>query len=361
MARVITEMLVFERAHDGQITKHFENICQAWGGPLSQAAFLDIQEKLADAEASVGHMSHWILRMPEEPLALIASCTTYTRDAIATTGKGTRNSKAVIVSNVFTLPEHRMRGMAKLLLTKLLDHMDQGKLGDAEFSVVYGDVYTDLFEGLGWKPLPATQLRITLGQMKKLQERKGVTGAKFLGYKDVCELSDADINSSKLRLSGHRDRKAHVQILPTKPLKCWHLMRSKLFGQHLSRDKLSNQRHGASSHVGQPAWTWWVHDYGARRLCIARMFVARRKGMEDVVRPLLEAAVVEASLSGLREVVIWEPGEQIVQAAAMLPKVYGQGVSVSQGERSEMVPCMRWKGGEDRDVVLEERELYGWS
>ncbi|KAH8729612.1 hypothetical protein BGZ61DRAFT_446698 [Ilyonectria robusta] len=361
MARVTPESLIFERAENDQITKLFQNNSQVWAGSLSQAAYLDIQEKLADTEASMGNTSHWILRRPEDPMAVITSCTTYMRDAIATTGQGTRNSRAVIVTNVFTHSEHRMRGMAKLLLKKLQDHMDRGNLGNAEFSVVYGDVYMDLFQGLGWKPLPATQLRISLGQMKKLQERSHVPGAKFLGYTDVCELSDADMNTSKLRLSGHRDRKVHVQILPTKPLKCWHLMRSQLLSQHLGRGELAKQRHGASSHVKQPAWAWWVHDYRTRRLCIARLYVARRKGMEEGVRPLLEAAVIEASVCGLREVVIWEPSEQVIQAAAKLAETYGQGLSISQGERLEMVPCLRWKGGEDRDVVMEERELYGWS
>ncbi|KAK7426521.1 hypothetical protein QQZ08_006980 [Neonectria magnoliae] len=357
----IPEDLVFERAtQDQQITEHFDQNAQVQAPPLSLSAYMVNQHKLASTAAAKGNTAYWVLRMPQNPLALISSCTTYMRDAIITTGQGTRKTKAAIITDVFTHPEYRMRGMAKMLLTKLRNQMDRDEFGSADFSVVYGEGHTDWLRGLGWKPIPATQLRISLGQLK-LEERKYVPGAKFLGYMEEPNLISKDVNTSKLRLSGYRDQKTHVQVLPTDQLLRWHQIRSRLCSQHISRGKTALETHGARSYVGQPAWMWWVHDYRARRLCIVRLYVARRKGMEDGLRALLEAAVVEASLCGLREVVIWQPSEQVIQAAAKLSEAYGQGMCVSQGERLEMIPYLRWRGGEDRDVILEELEYYGWS
>ncbi|KAH7157527.1 hypothetical protein B0J13DRAFT_172074 [Dactylonectria estremocensis] len=354
--------LVFERAQGGQITKHFMNIAQVWAGSMSQAAFLDMQEKLADTKASIGSMTTWILRCRKNLHALVSSCTTYTRDAITTTGQGTRPSRVVIITNVFTIPERRMEGMAKLLLNKLKEELDKGTFGDVEFSVVYGHAYKDLFQGLGWKPQPATQLSIFLNSKLPEQFRDDVPQVTFLKYIGVKGLADQDVNTSKLRLSGHRDGKVHVQILPTELLLAWHMTRSRLIFNHIGPSGMRDQRYGVISDPPQlRAWISWVHDFDTRRLCITRIFAVRRDGMEDIVRSLLMAAVVEASVCGLRQVVIWEPSDQVVRASAVLPDLFCDGVSVSQGERMEMVPCLRWKGGEDKDVVMEESQLYGSS
>ncbi|KPM34197.1 hypothetical protein AK830_g12374 [Neonectria ditissima] len=358
---VTPESLVFERAtQDEQVTEHFNQNSQVQAAPLPLSVYMVIQHKLASTAASRGNTAYWVLRLPDNPEALISSCTTYMRDAIITTGQGTRNTKAVVITDIFTHPEYRMRGMAKMLLTKLRDQMDRDGFGNADFSVVYGDAHTGLLQGLGWQSPPVTQLRISLGQFK-IEERKDVPGAEFLGYMEIPSLISKDVNTSKLRLSGYRDQKTHVQILPTDELLRWHQIRSRLYSQHMSRGKTALETHGARSHIGQPAWMWWVHDYRARKLRIVRIYVARLKGLEDGVRALLEAAVVEASLCGLHEVVIWQPREQVVQAAKQLSEAYGQGMSALQGERLEMMPCLRWRGGEGRDVVLEELEYYAWS
>ncbi|KAH7175537.1 hypothetical protein EDB81DRAFT_849740 [Dactylonectria macrodidyma] len=354
--------LVFERAKGGQITKHFMNIAQVWAGSMSQDAWLDVQEKLADTQASVGSMSTWIIRGRQALMDIRTSCTTFTRDAIATTGHGTRSSKAIIITNVFTCTEHRMRGMAKLLLRMLKEEMDNGTFGDAEFSVVFAEAYKDLFRDLGWRPQLATQMSIILNQKLPLQLRNDVPGVEFQEYQGVKELADQDVDISKLRLSGYRDGKVYVQILPTPLLLGWHMMRSQLIFNYIGPAEKKDQRYGATSTRDFPrAWVSWVHDFNTRKLRITRMFVTRRRGMEDIVRLLLMAAVVEASVCGLREVVIWDPSEQVAQAALVLPDLFCEGVSVTQGERSDVVPFLRWKGGEDRDVVLEESEFYGTS
>lgn len=185
---------------------------------------------------------------------------------------------------------------------------------------------------------------------------------RWLDYHDLWYYVPEDANASKLRLSGYRDRKTHVQILPSDVLAKWHLFRSKLYSQYLSRGMFKDEMHGAYvQSKGLPAWAWWIHDYQKLRLCIGRMSVARKTGFVAAVRPLLEAAVIEAAHCGLREVVIWDPSEQVRDAADELILSLEAPLEASQEDRLEMVPCLRWKGGEEREIVWEEGELYTWS
>ncbi|KAF4980354.1 hypothetical protein FZEAL_3615 [Fusarium zealandicum] len=356
------EDLVFERVRDERITTHYENNAQVWAAPLSTPAYLDIQHKLASTETNQKSVAYWILRMPDNPQAVVSSCATYLRGAIVTVGQGTRTTKAVVISEICTHSEYRMRGMARMLLKKLQEHIDMYFVG-VEFTVLYGNGYLDMYRELGWKPLGAKQLRITLDDFKLTDPRQlsRPSDCVSLRFPEVFQFTDSDVNISKLRLSAHRDRKTHVQILPTDPLTRWHLIRSKLYSQYLSHGLTQGETCGAISQQERPAWAWWVHDYKKRQLCIGRLFVARHNDFHEVIAPLLEMAVYEAAKRGLREVVVWDSTEQIELAADTLACAHKYTMNFNVEERLEMVPCLRWKGGEEREVVMEQGQFYASS
>ncbi|KAF4462210.1 Acyl acyltransferase [Fusarium albosuccineum] len=356
------EDLVFERVMDDRVTTHFENNAQAWASPLSTPAYLDIQHKLCTSETVKKRISFWVLHLPGNPTAVMSSCTTYVRDALMMDSNGPRSVKAVVISDIFTHSEYRMRGIAKQLLKRLQDHMDES-MPEIEFSLVFGSWDLDMYQGLGWEPLRATQMRLMINPDYECKIPEGVSSNfKLLGFRDVAELVDGDINICKLRLSACRDGKTHVQLVPTDPLARWHLIRSRLFSQYLGRGTMASQKHGALVGIDIPVWGWWVHDFQRRRLVIGRLFESRKSTQEVEVSLFLELAMWEARKCGLREVVIWDPSPQCILGGNGLVALYDKDVVLTVLEkRLERVPCLRWRMGEKREVVLREGQFYSWS
>lgn len=355
--------LVYQRATATQITKHFENNSQMWAAPLSTRDYMDLQRQLSETEASIGETAYWVLFDREAPETIISSCTTYMRDAIVNTGQGTRPVKAVVVTDVFTLPDHRRRGMATLLLSKVqqtLDRMDKR----IEFSVLYSDMRPEFYGGLGWTPQPTRQLRIVLGKAA-MQMPAETDELHYLDLPRMADLGKKDINMAKLRLSGlgGGDGKGHAQLLPTQKLMRWHLVRSRVLGKkHAQTDGERRGVHGATCKdrkTGTEAWAWWTHDLRSRRLYVGRLTSTRVRGLEGAIKLVLGVAAAEASQLGCREVVVWEPTEQTAAAAALLVEGLGPGARTVEEERPDMVPCLRWHGGEQREGGLVDAQFYG--
>lgn len=302
----------------------------------------------------------WALRKPDDPWGIISSCATHIRDAIVSRGKGARMTGAVIVSEIFTDPEYRTRGFAKLLLKRVQEFFDTRDDLDIDFTVIYGSGSLKWYRELGWKPLTATQLTInverfqTCGECEKMWE--------YLTFREVYGIATCDANVSKLRLSKAQGPETHVQLLPTAFLARRHLYRSAFLAYKLRQGHPHTRHHGVSVLEGDAeVAAWWVHDFQNRRLMIGRLFLTRLENVDELVVEVLEAAMEEAARRGLREVVLWDPSPQVVVAAMTIWDKYDTDVQIMTGERKEMVPCVRWKGGEERDVVLEEGQFVSWS
>lgn len=81
--------------------------------------------------------------------------------------------------------------------------------------------------------------------------------------------------------------------------------------------------------------------------------------MEGGIRMVLSLAVQEACRYGLREVILWEPTDQVLEQAERLVDEIGHGVTATWENRSEMIPCFRWHGGESKEVVWTESGYFG--
>ncbi|KAM4065191.1 acetyltransferase (GNAT) domain-containing protein [Hirsutella rhossiliensis] len=360
---------VYQRATPAQITKHFENNSQMWAAPLSTSDYKDLHMHLSETEASIGQTAYWVLFDREAPETIISSCTTYLRDAMVNAGQGMRPVRAAVVTDIFTLPDYRRKGMATMLLSKVQQTLDE-VVKRIEFSVLYSDLRPEFYGGLGWTPQPARHLRIVIG--KALVEMPLETDElKYTRVPRLVELGKKDVNMAKLRLSGLRDdgnSKTHAQLMPTQRLMRWHIVRSGILKKkHLANRQTGEERpslHGATSknrETGTEAWVWWTHDLRSRRLYIGRLVSTRVRGMEREIKKVLGMAAAEASQLGFREVVVWEPAEQTVAAAALLVEELGQGARTVEEERPDMVPCLRWHGGEQREGGLVDAQFYGWS
>ncbi|KAL7898399.1 hypothetical protein HDV64DRAFT_278363 [Trichoderma sp. TUCIM 5745] len=104
---------------------------------------------------------------------------------------------------------------------------------------------------------------------------------------------------------------------------------------------------------------FWIHDFAKRRLCVGCMDVRRHDGMEGGIRTVLLMAVLVARQLDLREVILWEPSAQIVEQAERLAAEVGHGLTATWENRSEMIPCFRWHGGEAKEVIWTEGGYFG--
>jgi hypothetical protein len=163
----------------------------------------------------------------------------------------------------------------------------------------------------------------------------------------------------------------HVQFRLVEEVKAWHLCRQSMTAGALYEVK---EAWGPSwspvrMHVGAVykdpktetnVEMWWVHDFALKRLYIAKLSLKREEGLEIPIRLLLRAAVHEAMWFKLREIVAWDPNPRLLAQAERLVKDLGQDMTATHENRSEMVPCFRWHGGEDKDVVWRNGEYWSW-
>ncbi|RMJ12596.1 hypothetical protein CDV36_007755 [Fusarium kuroshium] len=353
--------LVFERLDDARLLRHYENNAKTWAAPLSTTDFLDVHFRMSTLPGEARSFEIWALRKPDDPLGIISSCATYLRDAIMCRGKGVRVTGAVIISEIYTDPEHRGRGFAKLLLKRVQECFDKRDDLDIDFTVIFGNGCLNWYLELGWKPVPATQLTINVDRFQTCSSCEDAW--EYLTLQEVYNIANCDVNVSKLRLSKAQGPKTHVQILPSAFMARHHLFRSALLAYKLGQDHADTRHYGVSilEDEATEVSAWWIHDFQNGRLMIGRLYVTRLTNADELVVEVLEAAMGEAGRRGLREVVLWDPSPQVVMAGMEILEKYETEVHVTTGERHEMVPCVRWKGGEERDVVLEEGHFVSWS
>ncbi|KAM0439786.1 hypothetical protein ACHAPT_000881 [Fusarium lateritium] len=360
-SRPLHDELIFERLDDERCLRHYENNAQFSAAPLSTTAFLDVNFKIGTMPGESFAFEIWALRKPDNPWSIISSCATHIRDAIASRGKGVRTVGALVISEIFTVPEYRSRGFAKLLLKRVQEHFDERNHPDVDFTIIYGNGSLNWYRELGWKPLAATQLSINVERFRTCSECENAQ--PFLSTDEIHTIADCDVGVSKFRLSKAKGPKTHIQILPSAFLAKRHLYRAAFLAYKQRKPLSSTRNRGVSFTDGgdAEASAWWVHDYQNQRLMIGRLFVTRLEDMDGLLSNVLEAAMEEAARCGLREVVAWDPSPQVVASATMILEKYDMDVQIRTEDRKEMVPCVRWKSGEERDIVLEEGHFVSWS
>ncbi|KAK5991028.1 hypothetical protein PT974_09304 [Cladobotryum mycophilum] len=374
MSQINEEDLVYERAMGAKIGQTYENNGQIWSTPLALKDYVYIQYTLSNLDLTRNQVAWWVLYSRKNPETIISSCTTYLRDVVISNEDGAKPAKAVVVADIFTLPEYRMQGMATRLIRHLQWTLDEKKDYAVQFSVAYSSGHASFLENLGWKPYPATQLRITLGTAKVDRPIH-----KYLGqvdYKHMCGITNLDTRLTKVHVAAKRDeKKLHVRFLPSLNLARWHMVRSKMY--HDCMEKKTSQRtaqpiegptrkpdiYGACYQDGETlasAFVWWIHDFKERKLYLCKIAVTRQEGLEEPLKLVLRTAAAEAFQWDLREIVSWDPTAQVTSAAMAMVAELGDGARALVEERFESVPCLRWHRSSKNEVVWEERNYDGF-
>ncbi|KAM0513047.1 hypothetical protein ACHAPE_008254 [Trichoderma viride] len=288
---------------------------------------------------------------------------------------GAKRVRAMVISQVVTDFGHRCCGLATHFLNLLAHQMDSREGDDhIAFSVLYSGPKTDLFQRCGWRPLPAKQLRITLGGLQFSESGEYHNRypeysryMRHLYWEHIEEWLRETNGLSMMAMSAIKHPTVHAQIVLSRDFIAWHLRRSLI--RH-SITRLQQQAHPVDSRVSgggkfidaksnTAISAFWAPEFIKQRLYVGCMEVQRRDGMEGGIRMVLSMAVEVASQYGLREVILWEPSAQIVEQAERLAAEMGHGMTATWENRSEMIPCFRWHGGESKEVIWTESGYFG--
>lgn len=354
--------VVFTHASDRQRETLLRDRAKCECGPLATRDYIHIQGELDDMAFSQGRLEYYVLHWHQDPNDVLTSCSVKVRPAFINSSKGTKTVKVGVITDVFTRPDVRQKGLATVLLRKLQESMDSREGGwKIDFSVVYAHVYAPMFHRLGWREYDGSQLRIQVGNLKVACPPE--EQVKALNWNDALAVAAEDRRLSRVRHSAIKDDKIHVQIAPSVEATKWHLVRDSYYNRILGKrysDRVA--RCGASS-IGdprrdQPVAAWWVHDLVRRQLIVGKMVLARTAGLEENIAAVLQMALVEAEAWGLFEVVLWNPSEMVIRGARTLEEKLG--AKVLHEARMDRLPSLRVHGGQTSHVTWHEMEYYAW-
>ncbi|CAI4214681.1 unnamed protein product [Parascedosporium putredinis] len=232
-----------------------------------------------------------------------------------------RPTKAYGVAAVFTTPAYRGQGMAAWMLRQLQGVMDL----DSAFSVLYSGIGPDFYAKYGWDATLAARVTLFL-----------------LGSALTARLNESPENGS-----------TRVAFLPTFAQVDWQFERNAIVARQVRNREPQN--YGAATSDGAN-WIYWVHEVGRQTLGIIRIVGENPAAIMD----LLRAALSEAKDWGFERVTVWNPQGDVEEAARMLGVEDETAVRVLFEGRQDRLPCLRWKGGEQTDVVWEDNHHYAW-
>lgn len=361
-------------------TEQMQEYWRMVGWSNNEALRLDnyyvFEKSVARFELPRGVQETWLLFDPGARNVVYTGASVYHRKGLVSTTKGgAKRVRAMVISQVVTDFGHRCCGLATHFLNLLAHQIDSREGEDhIAFSVLYSGPKTDLFQGCGWRPLPAKQLRITLGGLQFSESDEYHNRypeysryMRHLYWEHIEEWLRETNGLSMMAMSAIKHPTVHAQIVLSRDFMAWHLRRSLI--RH-SITRLQEQAHPVGSKVSVGAKfidvksntaisAFWAPESIKQRLYVGCMEVQRRDGMEGGIRMVLSMAVEVASQYGLREVILWEPSAQIVEQAERLAAEMGHGMTATWENRSEMIPCFRWHGGESKEVIWTESGYFG--
>jgi len=191
-------------------------------------------------------------------------------------------------------------------------------------------------------------------------------GATKLSKSDISSIAEQD--TLTMPALHNRTVKAgeppEVAIMPTANQADWHFASEEFVASHVYNPPRKVDVKGAQSIDGN-VFAYWSHGLNdsKKELRILRIGMRRQRtdpplsesSLVPAYANLLRAALAEASVWGLEEVVIWNP-DPILQAACSS----SDGPRGTERDRDEAIPCLRWKGGGVQRVDWKLMGRYSW-
>jgi GNAT superfamily N-acetyltransferase len=128
----------FSEANTDQLTAVWTLNAAAWAHPLSVHDHIE-REKILSQEPGAGiSWKTWVLTLKKDPHIIVASVETFEKPILVSTNGLCRTEKGYGIASVFTNPDYRGYGMARVLLRELKAWLD-GE-GAGWVSVLYSDI-----------------------------------------------------------------------------------------------------------------------------------------------------------------------------------------------------------------------------
>ncbi|ETK90101.1 hypothetical protein L915_06054 [Phytophthora nicotianae] len=210
------------------------------------------------------------------------------------------------IGSVFTLPQHRKRGLAKFFISEVAKQL--GELPGSLVSVLYSDIGPKYYDKLGWKLHPSKMA--TLNVTHSLNTKSDCISSAELESLTLDEKFDhfLQADNSKLlkELSSDRfkGREAFV-ILPTRDSIEWQFCIGVYFAQIRGYEELPSR---CGAQISEDAFIVWCHNLKASTLYVVRARLPEGdKNAAETTRLLLNEALKEARKFKLNKVAFWDP------------------------------------------------------
>ncbi|EHA46378.1 hypothetical protein MGG_02658 [Pyricularia oryzae 70-15] len=345
----------------------------SWSKPLTLAQYMEAGELLSHTElARNGSIKFWVLHKKSDPLEVVAGCETVRKTVFIREPRlpGTTDAEKPVsieettafgVASVFTNPNYRRLGMANFLLRKLQEVMDKQS---AACSVLYSDIGKLYYTNMGWNVFPHQEASLTLlNEGKKLDPESCCTiKTRWLALDEIRQLCDLDIADLKQRLQNcPADGKIHLAFSPNfAQLEQQFAAEETFLKLHMNTEV---ERRGATTLDGK-SWITWVHKHKRQRLVVLRIVTTSPESEARRVEhiwALLNAAVAEASLTGLKSVIVWNPDEATTSGIKATSNAYENDIKVVFTERDGSIPSFRWqKDLNTSNTVWDDNYYYCW-
>lgn len=317
-----------------------------WSMPLTIEGHMHRQASLKERDTG---RTFYVVHRHGDPADIVCAVESIAKTALVKApGDLARPTKAYGVAAVFTTPAYRGQGMAAWMLRQLQGVMDL----DSAFSVLYSGIGPDFYAKYGWDATLAA--RVTLFLLGSAVPPPVPEGVRFLSREEIAPLCDRDIAKLTARLNESPENgSTRVAFLPTFAQVDWQFERNAIVARQVRNREPQN--YGAATSDGAN-WIYWVHEVGRQTLGIIRIVGENPAAIMD----LLRAALSEAKDWGFERVTVWNPQGDVEEAARMLGVEDETAVRVLFEGRQDRLPCLRWKGGEQTDVVWEDNHHYAW-
>ncbi|KAI9921544.1 hypothetical protein PsorP6_002537 [Peronosclerospora sorghi] len=293
---------------------------EEWGAPMLDLQQYQRKEELQRATSFSRRGSiFWALvedskdsndfnHVVEQPV-LYCHCESHRFDCVVRRSSGDiEQGYSHHIGSVFTLPEYRNRGLAKIFMQEVARQLK--KLPRALVSILYSDIGPNFYDKLGWKLHPSKMaiLNVVSSRSISIENKSGEEIVPLNLDTNLEKLLQHDNERliSELASEKYECQEAFV-VLPTRDSIEWQFCIGEYFAQ-IRGYKDTPTRCGVK--INKNAFILWCHNLKESTLYVVRSrFPEACEQSTTITCQLLNEALSEANKFNLEKIAIWVPAK----------------------------------------------------
>ncbi|KAE8907642.1 hypothetical protein PF005_g18046 [Phytophthora fragariae] len=209
------------------------------------------------------------------------------------------------IGSVFTLPEHRKRGLATFFMKEVAKALE--KLPGALVSVLYSDIGPTYYDKLGWRLHPSKMATLDVAHPRNAKSNETQVEMENLFLDDKLDaFFQADNARLVEELKGEKFQGGEAfAVLPTRDSLEWQFCIGVHFAKVWKYDEVPSR---CGVKIDDNAFVIWCHNLKESTLYVVRArFPEAGENAANTTRLLLNMALEEARKFKLKKVAIWDP------------------------------------------------------